>query len=157
MDAQIPANQLIPTIKALCIAGQYDDAISLTSKIPDKVIAIKAHLLCAEHEYRRFLDGLAAEKNQALSDDQLNERIFSGCYPAGIVYADRHVESGGDYKRLAFLDFATLTLSIEKDCPSQLAAYIKKDAANLQSKSGMSYRISTSGQSILLGHANATD
>lgn len=41
---------LIPEIKRLCRAGHYCSAIRLTSEIEDKGIAVKAHLLCIEHE-----------------------------------------------------------------------------------------------------------
>lgn len=49
--------ELIPEIKRLCIAGQYDSAIRLTNEIENQVIAIKAHLLCMEYEERARLDG----------------------------------------------------------------------------------------------------
>jgi len=44
---------LIPKILELCKAGQYDEAIKMTNDIADKNIAVKAHLLCIEHEQSR--------------------------------------------------------------------------------------------------------
>src|SRR5947209_19655859 len=59
----------------------------------------------------------------------MNNRIFVGLFPTGIVYADRKVERHGDYKRLGFLPYSTLALEIEKDCPPALAREIRADAA----------------------------
>ena len=78
-------------------------------------------------------------------------RLFSGIYPCGIVYADRHREVNGDYKRAGFLSYATLELKIEEDCPAELAEEIRKDAAVLQAKRGQEYEISTCGQTVILG------
>ena len=47
---ELKQTELIPEIKRLCLAGEYDKAISLTSALEDKVIAAKAHLLCIECE-----------------------------------------------------------------------------------------------------------
>lgn len=54
--------ELIPEIQRLCIAGHYDEAIKLTNQIEDEAIAIKAHLLCVEHEERRRLDNQVEDK-----------------------------------------------------------------------------------------------
>lgn len=81
----------------------------------------------------------------------IRERIFSGVFPCGIVYADRSVEVNGDYKRLAFLAFSDLELTVEKDCPKDLELSIREDAAKLQARRGKSYQVSTSGQTVLLG------
>jgi hypothetical protein len=81
-----------------------------------------------------------------------NQRLFMGVYPCGIVYADRKREVAGDYKRLAFLDYATLTLEIGRDCPNDLAGEIRKDASAIQARRGEQFQLSTSGQTITLGH-----
>lgn len=47
---QLEQLEIIPKVKQLCIEGKYDEAIALTDYIEDKTIAIKAHLLCIEHE-----------------------------------------------------------------------------------------------------------
>lgn len=46
--------ELIPEIKRLCVLCEFDKAIALTNKIQNKVIAIKAHILCIESE-KNFL------------------------------------------------------------------------------------------------------
>lgn len=65
------------------------------------------------------------------SEDEVrhNERLFIGYFPGGVVYADRQVEVNGDYKRLGFLDYGTLTLKIEKGCPKGLEEQIRRDAS----------------------------
>jgi hypothetical protein len=49
-----------------------------------------------------------------------DDRLFIGNYPCGIVYADRHNEEHGDYKRLAFLPYDGMELEFAKDCPEEL-------------------------------------
>lgn len=78
-------------------------------------------------------------------------RLFVGVYPAGIVYADRKREKHGDYARCAFLDYATLTLEVEKDCPAKLREEITLDAAKIQARRGQEFQVSTCGQTVLLG------
>lgn len=80
-----------------------------------------------------------------------NQRIFSGVFPTGIVWADRYHEKNGDYKRLAYLNYKTLVLDIEKDCPAELIERIKLDAKELQDKKGENFQVSSSGQTIVLG------
>jgi len=79
------------------------------------------------------------------------DRIFSGVYPGGIVWADRHNLSHGDYKRLAFLDFETLALDVEADCPDELRAAIAEDAQGYQVRAGEAFKVSTAGQTVTLG------
>lgn len=78
------------------------------------------------------------------------EPLFVGIYPAGIVYADRRKEEHGDYKCIAFLSFDTLELTIY-DKKSDLLPAIRTDAALLQARRGEEYRVSTCGQTVLLG------
>lgn len=80
-----------------------------------------------------------------------NNRLFIGVYPCGLVYADRSVERNGDYKRLAFLPYATLKLEIEADCPFVLERDIVRDAGMMQKLAGTHFQISTCGQTVLLG------
>lgn len=47
----------------------------------------------------------------------MDDRLFIGWYPGGIVYADRKRERHGDYAPLAFLAYDTLELSVEKELP----------------------------------------
>jgi hypothetical protein len=80
------------------------------------------------------------------------DRVFSGVFPTGISYADRTVEVGGDYKRLAFLPFSTLELEWHaKRVPADVRAYIVRDAAKIQARRGGDYRVSTAGQTVRLG------
>jgi hypothetical protein len=78
-------------------------------------------------------------------------RLFCGIYPCGLVFADRHVEVAGDYKRLAFLPYRTLVVEFEKDCPAALRAEIAADIARMALRAGDEFQISTSGQTIILG------
>jgi hypothetical protein len=82
---------------------------------------------------------------------QVESRLFIGVFPAGISYADRTVERHGDYKRLAFLSYATLRLVIETDCPKGLRPAIVAHAATLQARKGEQFEVSTCGQTVLLG------
>ncbi len=81
------------------------------------------------------------------------DRLFSGVYPTGTVYADRTVEKDGDYKRLAFFSFSNHNLEIEDDCPEELKDRIIRDAASIQIRRGEQFPISTAGQYIELGYA----
>ena len=82
----------------------------------------------------------------------LSDRWFSGINPAGIVYADRAIEIDHDYKRVAFLPYATLELEIA-DPASPLLDRVKADAAAMQARRGEQFRISTCGQTVLLGES----
>lgn len=42
--------ELIPAILRLCTEGKYNEAIAMTDQIQNKAVAVKAHLLCLEHE-----------------------------------------------------------------------------------------------------------
>jgi hypothetical protein len=83
--------------------------------------------------------------------DAVNDRIFKGNYPTGIIYADRDVPDIKDFKRLAYLNYSTLVLDIEKDCPEELTHDIIEDAKKIQSRKGEFYQISTCGQGVTLG------
>jgi hypothetical protein len=79
------------------------------------------------------------------------DRLFIGAYPGGLVYSDRGEEVDGDYKRLAFLDYATLTLKLEDGCGADMAARIQRSAAELQGRAGEEFSISATGGSVILG------
>lgn len=81
----------------------------------------------------------------------MQERIFAGIFSTGIFYADRTREEHGDWKRLANVNFRTLQLEIEPDCPPELRDWIKQDAEKIQTRRGQEFRISTAGQTITLG------
>ena len=78
-------------------------------------------------------------------------RLFIGKYPEGIVYADRHREVAGDYKRLAFLSYRTLELKLEPIRNKELRAMVMEHARTLQTRKGEQFQVSSSGQSITLG------
>lgn len=86
------------------------------------------------------------------SELSFNERLFTGVFPSGIGYADMAREVAGDFKKLAFLYFSTLTLEFEKNCPAEFRALICAHAAELQAKKGQPYPVSQSGQYVTLGH-----
>lgn len=79
------------------------------------------------------------------------DRLFIGVFPTGISYADRGREKDGDYARCAFLDYDTLTLKFERDCPASLRPEIERHAAGIQARRGESYPTSSSGHSAILG------
>lgn len=80
----------------------------------------------------------------------INERLFIGVYPCGIVYADKERETDGDYARVAFLDYRTLTLTVD-DKNSPLLDAVRADAAAIQARRGQQFPISACGQTITLG------
>jgi hypothetical protein len=79
-----------------------------------------------------------------------NPRMFAGCYPCGIVYADRFVEVAGDYKRVAFLPYSTLNLEID-DPKSPILEQVKADAA--QYVAGQPFQVAGNYR-IILGEKN---
>lgn len=81
----------------------------------------------------------------------MSDRLFTGVYPTGIVYADRAKEEHGDYKKLAFLQYNTLTLRWNGECEPELKAQIEAHAQDMQSKRGQFFQTSTCGQGVTLG------
>jgi hypothetical protein len=84
------------------------------------------------------------------------DRLFAGTYPTGISYADRGREERGDYKRIAHLLFSTLSVTwyVNPDTYlPELIARVKADIADMRTRRGESYQVSTVGQTIPLGHA----
>jgi hypothetical protein len=104
-----------------------------------------------------YLDPLSVNTFDASVEKVINEwlyfnsRLFSGVFPTSIVYADKYKEVHGDYKRCAYLNFKTLVLDIEKDCPEVLKTLIIKDAGEIQAKKGENFQVSFCGQSVKLG------
>ena len=80
----------------------------------------------------------------------MSDRLFIGCYPTGLVYADRHVEEHGDYKRAAYLNYGTLELEMEDDVPASLKEEIEAHVGRVQSKRGQYYSIA-GNCSVILG------
>ena len=88
-----------------------------------------------------------------ITPEQAVDRLSACVMGTGISYADRGREQGGDYARLAFLYLATLELKFEEDCPAAFREAITHDAAEIQSRRGEEYQVSTCGQTITLGYA----
>ena len=86
-----------------------------------------------------------------MPEQDIQARISAGVFPAGISYADREIERNGDFAKLAFLDFATLTLTFDKLCPEIFKPWINQAAAAVQACKGQPYQVSTSGQTVTLG------
>ena len=65
---------------------------------------------------------------------EMNEIVGQYCFPTGLIYADRTRDDPRtqDYKRLAYLNYASLQLDIEPDCKGELADYVKTEAAKIQ-------------------------
>lgn len=92
------------------------------------------------------------DMNDHATLDPQQQPLFIGIYPGGIIYADRRHDDPAtrDYKRIAFLDYGTLHLSIN-DPDSDLLPAVKADAATY--KAGARLQVSTAGQYITLGTA----
>ena len=76
--------------------------------------------------------------------------LFIGVYPGGLVYADRSREEHGDYQRVAFLPYDSLELEVSA-ARSRLLPAVREHAATVQAKRGELYSISACGQSVRLG------
>jgi hypothetical protein len=79
------------------------------------------------------------------------DRVFIGCYPCGLVYADTQIEVHGDYKRIAFLSYSTLKLEVD-DPKSPVLWVVLEDAAKMQARKGESFPIA-GNMSVTLGGA----
>lgn len=77
-------------------------------------------------------------------------RLFIGTMPTGLAYCDLYREINHDYARVAFLPFSTLELAVE-DPDSPLLPEIVDHAATVQAQRGQPYRVSTCGQTVILG------
>jgi hypothetical protein len=85
----------------------------------------------------------------------LAERLFTGVYPAGIVYADRSRSPRGpqgDYARVAFLPYMSLVLEVTRgEEQSDLLPLIRKDAERMAARRGERFPIDASGHTVVLG------
>ena len=82
---------------------------------------------------------------------EMNEIVGQYCYPTGIVYADKTRDDPNtlDYKRLGYLNYATLILELEPDCKPDLADYVTAEAAKLQAMRGQRFSIAGNMQVTL--------
>ncbi len=86
---------------------------------------------------------------------EMNEIVGQYCFPTGLVYADRTRDDPRtqDYKRLAYLNYASLQLDMEPDCKGELAEYVRSEAAKIQAMKGKPFFIAGNMQVILGGEA----
>lgn len=88
-------------------------------------------------------------------DEVLNAKkhLFIGTMATGISYADRSREKHGDYMTIARLPFSTLKLEWSPGRHSQaLRDLVAEHAAKIIAREGEEYPVSSSGQTITLGH-----
>ena len=83
---------------------------------------------------------------------ETSESLFIGIFATGISYADKSKTEHGDYKKIAFLTFSHLELTVY-DPFSGLLDTVKEDAKKIQSRVGEDYQTSSSGQTNELGYA----
>jgi hypothetical protein len=85
-----------------------------------------------------------------------NEIVGQYCFPTDIVYADRTRDDPAtkDYKRLAYLNYASLKLDLEPDLKGDLLAYVVAEAAAIQARKGQRFQIA-GNLSITLGDADS--
>lgn len=81
-------------------------------------------------------------------------RLFIGVFPTGIGYADTGREEHGDYKKLAFLPFSSLTLQFYPGAAAFKSA-IQRHAKTIQAKRGQDYAVDSVGHTVLLGRKPA--
>jgi hypothetical protein len=77
-------------------------------------------------------------------------RLFIGCFPCGLVYADRAIEEHGDYRRVGFLSYKTLVFEPGKKVNQRLLAEAIKHAASIQAMRGEEFWIA-GNQNVILG------
>lgn len=90
---------------------------------------------------------------RALMD--LSEIVGQYLFPTGIVYADKTRDDPAtrDYKRLAYLNYASLKLDLEPDLKGELLDYVIAEAAKIQEMKGQRFQIA-GNMSITLGDAD---
>jgi len=137
-----------------------DRQIERTVSLAHRAVKARGDLTLLERMYIAWQDGridwqersirkrVTKVKKPAMTTE---EALFIGNYPAGIVYANRARDVGGDYQRCGFLSYGTLELDIEDDCPARLRPLIKAHASDLQARDGESYQVSAVGQTVELG------
>ena len=81
------------------------------------------------------------------------DRVCCALLPTGIVWADRTVVVSDDYKVVARMPYDTLELQFEKDCPAELRREIVSQSEFYVARRGEQYRVTSSGQTVLLGSA----
>lgn len=143
---------------------------TLTGRLLGKPVQVKQDVILNRSVYGKLFEQFPARftyDGRAISearlkkmietpstDDPVADRLFVAAFPGGLSYADRSVEVDGDFKQLAFLPYHTLELQWRvANPPADLRAEIESSAAEMQARSGESFEVSTSGQTVLLGSA----
>lgn len=81
----------------------------------------------------------------------MDDRLFVGKYPTGLVFADRHREENGDYRRVGFMPWNTLQLEPRPGAPAALLQEAAAIVETYRGREGQLEMISTTGQKVLLG------
>ena len=147
---QCPA--LLAELKATEAQWALIDAVRINGGDQFAGITVDRLLCAGLDKYKAFIELVL---KLAIGQDQQAKagKLFIGVMPAGISYCDRTQIEDGDYKRIAFLDYETLTLKIY-DSQSSLLGMVKADAAKVQAMRGERYQVSASGQTVVLGGAS---
>jgi hypothetical protein len=83
------------------------------------------------------------------------EDLFIGNFPTGFVYANMAKEVAGDYQRLAYLNYSTLQLEVEKACPAELLTHIRAHHEAMLARRHTVYPIAGNA-SVVLGGSDLT-
>lgn len=91
-----------------------------------------------EREQQRRLEAIAQRKidrkkaqaeRKEMKAGPLDERLFAGVYPAGLVMCDKAVKKNNDYRDLGILFWSTLVFRPERDCPGYWLKFLQARAA----------------------------
>ncbi|HRH47080.1 MAG TPA: hypothetical protein PKY82_35870 [Pyrinomonadaceae bacterium] len=151
-------------------AGVSARRIRLLSKNIEKRIELAKNYLAAQQEVNYlqnmvelFAAGKINERGRSLTEKKClkrrpasqiklspAERLFVGFFAGGISFADTSKEVAGDYKKIAFLPYGTLELSVHSP-HSDLLPLVLEKAHSFQNRKGETLQISTTGQTVKLG------
>jgi hypothetical protein len=81
----------------------------------------------------------------------MKERLFVGVYSTGLSFADKGTEENGDYRKVAFMPYRTLTVEFFGACDKDMKKDIQDIAATMEKRRGQFYETSTCGQGVILG------
>jgi len=162
----ITGNSGIPASRRRKLDQQLDRTIDLAvayEKQREKVAEIRGkfnayndglidehgrRIITQEEKEARVAERVAVrERRKRMSPE---DGLFIGCYPEGLVYADKRSIKGGDYRKIAFLSYRTLELSLYNP-PADMLPLIEASAERMRKKRGKQYQISTCGQYVILG------
>jgi hypothetical protein len=81
------------------------------------------------------------------------DELFVGVFPCGLSFCDKTRDENGDYLKVAFLPYATLKLEWYGKCPADMRLRIEATASEMIDKRGQEFRVTTSGQTVMLGES----